>query len=142
MLFKLLFLFTVVPLVELGLLLQLGDWIGTGPTVAVVLVTGFTGAFLARWAGASVLTQIRRQVAAGTLPSNELIEGALILVGGAMLVTAGLLTDLAGVSFLFPPTRALFRERLKAGFRKRVRTVTADFTARTVDHFQDGPGAD
>ncbi|MHC5038826.1 MAG: FxsA family protein [Planctomycetota bacterium] len=122
MFLKLLFLFTVVPLSELAILLQIGRWIGVWPTIGIVVATGFAGALLAKLAGASVVRKIHQQVEKGQIPSDGLIDGALVLVGGAMLLTPGLLTDLAGLSFLFPPTRAFYRERLKEGFRKRFRT--------------------
>ena len=133
MLLRLLLLFTAVPLLELALLLQMGRWIGVWPTIAVVIVTGFTGAILAKLAGASVLVQIRSEVAKGRLPSDGLVEGALVLVGGALLLTPGLLTDLAGLSLLFPPTRSLYRERIKRAFRKKVSIVTRDLGPRPVD---------
>lgn len=142
MLFRLLVLFTVVPLAELALLLQMGRWVGVGPTVGLVLVTGIAGAALARWAGASVLARIRAELASGRLPSDGLVEGALVLVGGAFLVTPGLLTDIAGLSLLFPPTRALWRNRVKAALRRRVRFAGPGFgpNVRHVDvEVRDAP---
>jgi len=133
MLFRLLLLFTAVPLLELALLLQMGRWIGVWPTIGVVIVTGFTGAVLAKWAGASVLGRIRSEVAKGRLPSDGLVEGALVLVGGALLLTPGLLTDLVGLSLLFPLTRALYRERIKRAFRKKISLVAHDLGPRVVD---------
>lgn len=120
MFLKLFLLFTVVPLVELAVLLQLGRWIGVGPTIGIVLATGLLGAFLARLAGASVLRKLREEMRLGRVPSDALVEGALVLAGGALLLTPGLLTDLAGFALLFPPSRAYLRERLKQAFRKRV----------------------
>ncbi|MHC4599857.1 MAG: FxsA family protein [Planctomycetota bacterium] len=131
MLLKLLFLFTFVPLLELVLLLQVGRWIGVWPTVGIVLATGFVGAFLARWAGASVLRRIREEVNRGRVPSDGLIEGALVLAGGAMLLTPGILTDLLGLALLIPPTRVFLRDRLKRTAKRRAKHFSADF--RVID---------
>jgi UPF0716 protein FxsA len=133
MIFRLLLLFTVVPLLELALLLQMGRWIGVWPTIGVVVATGFTGAFLAKLAGASVLGRIRYELARGRLPSDGLIDGALVLVGGALLLTPGLLTDLVGLSLLFPPSRHLYRERIKRTFRRKIVLLTQDQGVRRVD---------
>ncbi|MHC4777941.1 MAG: FxsA family protein [Planctomycetota bacterium] len=125
MLIKLLFLFTVVPILELALLLQMGKWIGVWPTVGIVLATGFAGAVLAQWAGASVLRRIRQEISQGKLPSDGLMEGALVLAGGALLLTPGILTDILGFSLLIPMTRALYREALKRSFKRRIHSMTS-----------------
>lgn len=116
-------LFVVVPLAELTILLQLGRFLGVLPTVGIVLATGVSGAVLVHVAGASVLSKIKGQLARGEIPADGLIEGVLVLVGGVLLITPGILTDLTGFALLFPPTRILFREKLKQAFRKRVRRI-------------------
>jgi len=122
MFFRLLLLFTVVPLVELGLLIQLGRVIGLGPTIAIVLLTGIAGASLARWQGLATLRRVQVEMAAGRVPADALVDGLLILVAGAVLLTPGLLTDTFGFFLLIPPTRAAVRRALVEAIRGRVQT--------------------
>ncbi len=105
MLPRLILLFTVTPLVELAILLHLGTRIGVWYTVLIVVLTGVVGAFLARKQGLEVLSRIRRDTEQGILPGQELLHGALILAGGLLLLTPGLLTDAVGFAFLIPATR-------------------------------------
>lgn len=125
MLPKLLLLFTIVPLVELALLIKLGQVMGLWTTIALVLTTGVAGAALARYEGLRTFWKMREELAAGRLPADPLIDALLILVAGALLVTPGLLTDGVGCLLLIPPTRALIRRWLKN--RLRARFVMMDF---------------
>lgn len=106
---RLLLLFLVVPLVELALLIQLGQWMGLLPTIGLVIVTGVAGAALARSQGAGVLFRIRQEMASGRMPVSDMLDGLLIFVAGALLLTPGLLTDLAGLSVLIPGTRRILK---------------------------------
>ena len=114
--FRLLLLFVGVPLVELVLLVRIGEAIGFWPTVALVMATGVLGAALARAQGVATWARFRRTLAGGGMPGRELVEGALILVAGAVLLTPGILTDAAGFLLLVPP----FRRRLAAAIERRV----------------------
>jgi UPF0716 protein FxsA len=116
MFLRLLLLFTVVPLVELFLLVKLGTVVGVGPTIALVIFTGVLGAWLARQQGLGVLRRLRAELAAGRLPAGALIDGLLILVAGAVLLTPGLLTDALGFVLLVPPSRAVVRRMVAARF--------------------------
>ena len=102
---KLLLLFTLVPLLELYILIQLGQVIGAGPTVLIVLATGFFGVFLAKAQGFLALGRIANTLRCGELPGDELMDGVLILVGAAFLLTPGLISDTTGFLFLIPATR-------------------------------------
>ncbi|MCU0304052.1 MAG: FxsA family protein [Thermoanaerobaculales bacterium] len=136
MLARLLLLFTVVPLVELALLVQLGRVIGLAPTVAIVLLTGITGAALARWQGLATLRRVQAELAEGRMPAGALVDGLLILVAGAMLLTPGLITDAAGFVLLIPPSRAALRRALVEAFRRRLRVddqVVIDTTWSAAD---------
>jgi UPF0716 protein FxsA len=113
MFLRLLLLFTTVPLIELSLLLWIGRWVGVAPTVALVLGTGFLGAWLARREGLRTLAQVQQEMAAGRLPAASLLDGLLILIAGAVLLTPGLLTDLAGFALLTPAVRRGVREAIK-----------------------------
>ncbi len=119
MLGRLLLLFTVLPLVELYLLIRLGRATSSGTAIAVVIGTGLLGAALARREGLRVWAEVRRRLAAGQMPADALIDALLILVAGTMLITPGLLTDAAGLLLLLPPTRAMVRTRLKRWFGAR-----------------------
>ncbi len=106
---QLLLLFTVVPLLELFLLIEVGKVIGTGATIILVAATGFFGVLLARSQGMQVLYRMKQELESGSLPGDELLDGVCILVGGVMLLTPGLITDFLGFSLLFPYTRSLFK---------------------------------
>ncbi len=121
---KLLFLFTAVPLLELWLLINIGGWIGAGPTVFLVAATGFFGVLLARSQGLRILHRLREEVENGAMPANEILDGACILVGGAFLLTPGILTDLLGFSLLIPFTRKAMKEMAKKVLRRKMDSGT------------------
>ena len=120
---RLLLLFTVVPLVELFLLVKLGTVIGVGPTVLIVLFTGFLGAVLARWQGLGVIRRLSADLEHGRLPTDALIDGMLILIAGAVLLTPGLLTDACGFFLLVPPGREMIRKAVASRFQNRAAVV-------------------
>lgn len=120
MFFRLLFLFTVVPLVELALLIKVGQLIGVLNTVALVVLTGLLGATLARVQGFGVLRRIQDELAAGQLPGDSLFDGVLILAGALLLLTPGILTDALGFALLLPPSRNLVKRFLKRYFQKKL----------------------
>jgi UPF0716 protein FxsA len=113
---RLFFLFVAVPLVEMALLVRLGTWFGFWPTVGLVLATGALGAALARQQGVRIVRRIQAELAVGQMPAAHLLDGLLILIGGILLLTPGVLTDLAGLLLLAPPSR----KRLKAALRGRM----------------------
>lgn len=105
MLAKLFLLFTIVPTVELYLLIQIGKHIGGLPTVAMVIGMGMLGAALARAEGLRVLREWQRSLAAGTVPADGVVSGVLILLGGVLLITPGVLSDVAGLLLFIPAVR-------------------------------------
>lgn len=117
MLFRLLLLFTLVPLAELALLLWVADRTSWLFTLTLVIVTGVLGAALARNQGFRCVREIQQRTARGELPAAALVDGLMILVAGAVLITPGILTDLLGFSLLMPPVRRLFRRWLIHRFR-------------------------
>jgi UPF0716 protein FxsA len=119
-LIRLVLLFTVVPIVELGLLIQLGRYIGLAPTIGLVLLTGVAGAALARWQGLATLRRVQTEMAEGRVPTGPLVDGLLILVAGAVLLTPGLITDAMGFVLLIPQTRTVVRRALVSAFRSRM----------------------
>jgi UPF0716 protein FxsA len=104
--------FLVVPLVELYVLLQVGSAIGALNTVVLVVLVGVAGAWLVKREGLGVVRRVRSQVAAGQVPGRELVDGFLILFGGALMLTPGFVTDLVGLALLLPPIRAAARRTL------------------------------
>ena len=120
MLLKLILIFTIVPFIELSLLIELGSVIGTLPTILVVVITGVIGAFMARLAGLSVLFKIQENLRQGIFPRDELFDGVLILIGGAFLLTPGLLTDALGFFLLLPLGRSTVKRGLQEILKKRI----------------------
>lgn len=117
---RLFILFTIVPVAEIYLLIKLGRLLGAGTTIAIVLLTGALGAYLARQQGFSVLTKIQKDLQNGIPPTDRLLDGALILVGGVVLLTPGFLTDLTGLLLLLPPTRRIAKSYLTSWAKKRI----------------------
>jgi len=122
MLPKLIILFIGLPLLELAILVKLGEMLGFWPTIGLVVVTGFLGAYLARLQGFWIFGRIQRELAAGRMPASELVDGLLILVGGIVLLTPGLLTDLFGFILLVPWARTQIKTWLMAKFTNIVKT--------------------
>lgn len=120
MLLKLILIFTIVPFIELSLLIELGSVIGTLNTILVIIVTGVIGAFLARVAGLTVLFKIQENLRQGIFPRDELFDGILILIAGAFLLTPGLLTDGLGFFLLLPLGRAVVKRWLKEILKRRM----------------------
>ncbi len=116
----LLLVFTVLPLCELSILVWLSYRTSFLFTLAVVLTSGILGATLARWQGVRVWREASREMAMGRFPADSMIDGVIILVGGVMLVTPGLITDLIGLSTLIPPIRSLYRAKAKSFFKPGV----------------------
>jgi len=119
MFIRLLFLFTVAPLIELFLLVKLGDAIGFWPTVALVVTTGAVGAILTRMEGMRVLRQAQADFQQGRVPTDRLLDGLLILIAGAVLLTPGLITDALGFFLLVPPGRRLVRTLVSAAAARK-----------------------
>lgn len=98
-------LFILVPIAEIYLIIQVGQAIGPLPTVALLIVDSIVGAWLLRHQGRRAWTSFNEALAAGRMPHREILSGALVIFGGALLLTPGFLTDIAGLLLLIPPTR-------------------------------------
>jgi UPF0716 protein FxsA len=122
MLGRLALLFIVIPIVDLALLVRLGQALGFWPTLAITVGTGFVGASLARSAGVRLLTSIRSELSAGRVPSDALTDAFALLVGGVLLLTPGFITDLMGLTLLFAPTRRWLRARAQRWLENEVRS--------------------
>ncbi len=119
MFFKLFLLFAIIPIVEIAVLVKLGTVIGGWYTILLVITTAIIGAYLVRIEGLSIMTRIQKSLKEGVFPAEELIDGALVLVAGAVLITPGLFTDFLGFCLVAPPIRKLFKGPIKAFLKKR-----------------------
>ena len=116
----LLALFLLLPIAELYVIIQVGQAIGRVPTLAILVLDGFVGAALARSQGRAAWERFNRALADGRVPARETFDGAMIILGGALLLTPGFITDVVGFSLLLPPTRALVRSGVSRLARRRV----------------------
>lgn len=105
---------------EIYILIEAGRIVGVAPTIGLILTTGVAGAWLARSRGVQILKKIQEETSRGHMPATTLIDGALILVGGLLLLTPGFFTDALGFSFLVPITRELWRKTLKLWLQKQI----------------------
>ena len=129
--------FVVVPLVELAIIIQVGQVIGLAWTIALLLADSLLGAWLVRREGTRAWGRFRSALNHARVPTDEVLEGALVLFGGALLLTPGFATDALGLLLLIPPTRALVAATIKRrlGARASVSTMSAgSATRRTRDH--------
>jgi UPF0716 protein FxsA len=120
MLARLFLLFTIVPVIELYILIRIGGTIGAANTVLLVIATALLGAFLVRREGTRTLRQISENLSRGVVPGEELIDGLLIFGGGVLLLTPGVLTDVFALWLLVPATRTLFKRWLRRKFDRMV----------------------
>jgi UPF0716 protein FxsA len=125
---RLLLLFIAVPAVELILLIEIGQRVGTINTLGLIVGTGVVGASLARRQGISTFARLRQDLGEGRSPAVPIIDGVLILVAAAFLVTPGVLTDAVGFLLLVPMSRGLIRRHLRRRFERATRTGTVGVT--------------
>lgn len=135
---RLLLLFILTPLIELWLLMLVSEHLGADITIAMVLVTGFVGASLARRQGIQTWTKIQRETQQGRLPAASLVDAMMIFVAGVLLITPGIMTDFIGFSLLIPPVRTLLRNR----FRESIRFQTSASMQVFGTGFPEGNSAD
>jgi UPF0716 protein FxsA len=134
--------FIVVPIVELFVLIQIGQAIGILPTIALLILDSVLGAMLMRSQGRAAWMRFNRALAERRVPGREVIDGALVIFGGVLLLTPGFLSDILGLILLLPPTRALVRRVLVARFGARlVASATTGASSRTRRMFTFEPGA-
>ena len=122
MFIQLLFLFVVVPFVELYILIELGTRIGAMPTLGIVIITGIAGAALAKHQGLEVLRRIQTEMKYMQMPGDAMFDGVLVLVGGILLMTPGILTDITGFLLLIPFSRSIFKLYLKEWIRRKIQS--------------------
>ncbi|MFH1996099.1 MAG: FxsA family protein [Candidatus Omnitrophota bacterium] len=108
---------TVIPIVELALLIKVGTIVGVGNTILLILATGIAGAYLLRAQGFQILRRIDDDLAIGNVPSEALMDGFLVFCGGLLLITPGIMTDIMGLVLLVPAGRSIVKYRLKQKLR-------------------------
>jgi UPF0716 protein FxsA len=109
-------LFIIIPIIEITVLINVGDAIGAWNTVGLVLLSAFIGVNMLRYQGLSTLARAQQRANQGEMPGQEMVEGIVLAVGGALLVTPGFVTDVIGFSCLLPFTRKAFASRLMSQF--------------------------
>ena len=128
MLLKLFLAFTIIPVVEIYLLIQIGTIFGALTSIAMVIVTGFLGAYLARIQGLQTLFRIQKSLREGQMPSGELLDALLIGIAGLVLLTPGFLTDAFGFLLLIPNTRTAIKQWLHRQIEVRYTSTRPDET--------------
>ena len=120
MLAPLVLLFILVPIAELAVIIQVGQEIGVLWTVAILVADSLLGSLLMRSQGRAAWRRFNEAMQAGRPPAREVLDGVLVIFGGALLLTPGFITDIVGLSFLAPPTRAVLRRLLVKRFAERM----------------------
>lgn len=118
---KLLMLFIIVPVVELYILIEVGKKIGSLTTIGIIILTGILGAYLVKSQGFMILKKIQNDLNEGILPGNSLIQGAIILAGGILLLTPGFITDIIGFIFLIPASRRVVKKYLLKWLKGKIK---------------------
>ena len=121
MFLKLFLAFTLIPVIELYLLIKIGSYIGAVYTIILVIISGITGAYLARVQGTRTMLAVKNSIQNGTVPEDELIDAFLILMAGIVLLTPGFITDVTGIILLVPQSRFIINRFLKQKFIKWIR---------------------
>ncbi|MEK6277780.1 MAG: FxsA family protein [Actinomycetota bacterium] len=121
-------LFIVVPIAELYVIIQVGQWIGVLPTLAILVGDALLGSWLLRQQGRAAWLRFNAAIEEQRFPGRETADGVMIVVGGTLLLTPGFITDVAGLLLLIPPTRALIRRGLFRFLRRRFRVVEGPAT--------------
>jgi len=114
-------LFIIVPVVELYILIEVGKKIGSLTTIGIIILTGILGAYLVKSQGFMILKKIQNDLNEGILPGNSLIQGAIILAGGILLLTPGFITDIIGFIFLIPASRRVVKKYLLKWLKGKIK---------------------
>jgi len=144
--FLLVLIFIIVPLAELYVIIQVGAAIGLIPTLLLLLADALLGSMLLRHQGRAAWIQFNRALAENRLPHKEVFDGILVILGGALLLTPGFITDIFGLIFLIPPTRAIVRGITSRIVRRRMAMGATIWTMGRASRpprqrtTRDGPG--
>ena len=136
-------IFILVPIAELYVIIKVGEAIGLVPTLVLLLADALLGSLLLRYQGRAAWIRFNRALAEGRVPHKEVFDGVLVIMGGALLLTPGFLTDIVGLIFLIPPTRALIRAMSSRFVRRRLAlggAVWSFGTSRRPPRSRPAPG--
>ncbi|KOE84823.1 membrane protein FxsA [Vibrio aestuarianus] len=128
----LLLLFIFVPIIEIGLFIQVGGILGLWPTIALVLLTAFVGASLVRSQGLQTLLSVQNRLQQGELPAQQIFEGVMLAVAGVLLLTPGFMTDVLGMLVLLPAPRAIIAKYLMS--KMVVKGMASGFHSNPYEH--------
>ncbi|GAA5132505.1 FxsA family protein [Thalassotalea piscium] len=134
--FRVLFLlFIIIPIIEITVLMQVGSWLGLWPTIGIVILTAWVGAKYVKQQGVATLQSVQEKMAKGQMPSDEIVEGMLLLIAGIVLVTPGFVTDIFGLVLLLPATRkGIIKTVQKHIVVNGVASGSAHFHQSSVNH--------
>jgi UPF0716 protein FxsA len=132
-------LFIVLPIVEIYVIIQVGQAIGALWTIALLIADSIIGARLLRWQGRTAWMRFQEAVAQGRIPHREVLDGVMIVVGGTLLLTPGFVTDIVGLILLVPPTRAFIRRAVTRSIRRRGVVTRVVFRSRPGAESRPGP---
>lgn len=136
-------LFTIVPIIELFLLIEVGKVIGAWDTVFIVISTGVVGAYMAKSQGISILMSTQKQLIQGQMPTDNILQGVLVFLGGVLLITPGFITDFLGLTLVFPLTRHLYIQFVKSYIQRKIKSGGIHFYTnvngewRSSDNFRN-----
>jgi UPF0716 protein FxsA len=136
--FLLVALFVLVPIAELAVIIQVGQAIGVWPTIAILIADSILGSLLMRSQGRIAWRRFNAALQSGRVPAREVADGVLVIFGGALLLTPGFLSDVFGLLFLIPPTRALIR---RVFLRQAMKRITVSMAGVAMPP-RGGPRAD
>ncbi len=120
MFFRLFLLFTIIPVIELALLIKVGSIIGAFNTITIVILTAVAGAYMVKLEGLGIMYRIQQDMQAGVFPAEELINGMMILIAGALLLTPGFFTDFIGFLMVFPVSRNFIKRIARRYIEKKM----------------------
>ncbi|MBE4608516.1 FxsA family protein [Vibrio navarrensis] len=130
----LLLLFICVPIIEIGLFIQVGGFLGLWPTIGLVLLTAFVGASLVRSQGLQTLLSVQQRLQQGELPAQHIVEGVMLAVAGVLLLTPGFMTDAMGMVVLLPAPRAALARVLMSKVVVKSSFTSHSFEQETFSH--------
>jgi len=137
----LILIFIVLPIAEIYVIIKVGEAIGALPTIALLFLDGFLGAALLRSQGRAAWRRFNEALAAGRVPAREVFDGAMVILGGAFLLSPGFITDVIGLCLLIPLTRAAFRGLVGRMARRRTAFAVRAVRSGPERHYGGGPGA-
>ena len=136
----LLLLFIFVPIIEIGLFIQVGGFLGLWPTIVLVLITAFVGASLVRSQGIQTLMSVQGRLQQGEMPAQQILEGVMLAVAGVLLLTPGFMTDALGMLVLLPAPRAMIAKKMME--KMVVKNMSGGFHAGGQAGFGQSPFGD